>query len=407
MKGREQDSIWGRLATVSRHLSPSRSAIVSIALAIAAILLVMPPLLLNSPLTSVLIAAIAIWLAVVGIASGLGRMGWVAMVLALCAGLGSVPLAAVDPSRMSEIFVWSALAISTFALATPIAFAALGGVVTERGGVMNIGLEGMMLGGAFFAVYGADVTGGWIGGLLTGLLSGMVLGVLFAYLTIYLGANQIVAGVGINFLALGITGYMYIDHYGVDGTPVDLPAIPSITLPLGDLGALGSVFGNLNLMIWFCLLLALFLHWVLFHSSIGLRLRAVGENPSAAETAGLKVERTRAVAVIASGMFAALGGAYLSLGFVNGFNENMSAGRGFIALAAMIFGAWKPMGALAAALLFGFSSALALRVPDLSPAASALFQALPYVLTLIVVAGVMGKVAAPAAIGIPYRRRKQ
>lgn len=388
-------------------LSPRNSAFLPTMLALIAVWLVLPPVALRTPLPSLLVAALAVGLAAIGVRSGVGRLGWIATSLALLAGLGAIPLSSVAVGSLDEIFVWSALAVSTLTLTTPIALAAYGGVVTERSGVMNIGLEGMMLAGAFFAVYGADLTGSWLGGVAMGVLSGLLLGFLFAVFAVHLEANQIVAGVGINFLALGVTGYMYIDHYGTDGTPVDLPAIPSVKLPLTDLGAIGDIFGNLNLMVWFCLGAAFALHWVIFHSSVGLRLRAVGEHPSAADTAGINVLRTRIVAATTSGVFASLGGAYLSIGFVNGFNENMSAGRGFIALAAMIFGAWMPIRALAAALLFGFSTALALRVPDLSPSASALFQALPYVLTVIVVAGVVGKAIAPAAIGIPYRRKKR
>jgi simple sugar transport system permease protein len=165
---------------------------------------------------------------------------------------------------------------------------------------------------------------------------------------------------------------------------------------------LEDVFGHLNLMIWLSFALLVVSYIVMFKSPIGLRLRAVGEHPRAADTVGISVYTTRYVAVVISGMLAALGGAYLSIGFLGSFNENMTAGRGFIALAALIFGNWRPLGAFGAALLFGFSSALAQRLPEYSTSGAVLFQALPYVLTLIAVAGVIGRSIPPAAVGRPY-----
>jgi general nucleoside transport system permease protein len=167
-------------------------------------------------------------------------------------------------------------------------------------------------------------------------------------------------------------------------------------------GFFDGAVGHLNLLTWAALLLVPALTFLLFRTRRGLRLRAVGETPRAAETVGVNVISTRYVAVTVSGMLAALGGAYLSVGFVGSFNENMTQGRGFIALAAVIFGKWKPLGALAATLLFGFSSALADRLPTFSESTATLFQALPYVLTLIAVAGVIGRSRAPGSIGIPY-----
>ena len=178
---------------------------------------------------------------------------------------------------------------------------------------------------------------------------------------------------------------------------------------LEDWYFIGPVLGNLNLMIWLAFLTIVATWIVLFKTPIGLRIRAVGEHPRAADTVGISVYKTRYAAVVLSGILAALGGAYLSIGFVNSFNQNMTVGRGFIALAAVIFGTWRPWGAAAAALLFGFSSALAQRLPDLSTSESAawpvLFQTLPYLLTLIAVAGIIGRSIPPAAIGRPYKKQ--
>jgi simple sugar transport system permease protein len=174
---------------------------------------------------------------------------------------------------------------------------------------------------------------------------------------------------------------------------------------IDDIPFFGDIFGNLNLMIWIALLLVPLSWLLLFKTPLGLRIRAVGEHPRAADTVGIDVYRIRYGAVVASGMLAAAGGAFLSIGFVNSFNENMTAGRGFIALAAVIFGNWRPFGAAAACLLFGFSSALAQRLPEYSESAATLFQALPYVLTLIAVAGVIGRSVPPAADGRPYEKQ--
>jgi simple sugar transport system permease protein len=198
---------------------------------------------------------------------------------------------------------------------------------------------------------------------------------------------------------------MFVDIYGQQGTPENLPQVPDITLPLiKDIPFVGDVIGQMNLLVWLGLLAALLTWVVVFRTPAGLRLRSAGENPRAAETAGLSPVRIRYLAVIGSGMLASLGGAYLSIGFVHSFASNMTAGRGFIALAALIFGRWRPAGALAATLLFGFGSALAQRLPVFSPSAATLFQALPYVLTLIAVAGVVGRSTPPAADGVPYQR---
>ena len=285
--------------------------------------------------------------------------------------------------------------------ATPLTFAALGGVVSERSGVVNIGLEGMMLTGAFFGAWGADVTSSWVGGLVIGMAAGGALALIHAVFAISLRADQIVSGTAVNLLALGITGFLYIDIYGEQGTPDGLPEIPDVTLPIGWIPFFGDALETLNLMVWLGLLLVAALTVFLFRTPQGLRLRSVGENPLAADTAGISPITVRYRAVIASGVLAAMGGVFLSIGFVHSFNQNMTAGRGFIALAAVIFGKWRPGGALAAALLFGFSSALAQRLPVFSQSTATLFQALPYVLTLIAVAGIVGRSRPPAHAGHP------
>jgi general nucleoside transport system permease protein len=302
-----------------------------------------------------------------------------------------------------EVFTWSAVIASGLTFTTPLIFAALGGIISERSGVVNIGLAGMMLMGCYFGIFGADVCNSWLLGALIGMGSGALLGLVHAYFSIQLRANQVVSGTAINLLAVGVTGYFFIAHYGDNGTPGTLPQVPNVTLPVVDhITFFGDAIGHTNLLTWVGLALVPIVWWFLFRTRAGLRLRAIGEQPLAASTVGLRVMATRYVAVTASGAFAALGGVYLSDGFDGSFNFDMTDGRGFIALAAVIFGKWNPFGALAAAILFGFSSALAYRLQTFSQTLGTLFQALPYVLTLVAVAGLIGRSRPPAASGIPY-----
>jgi len=278
---------------------------------------------------------------------------------------------------------------------------------SERSGVVNIGLEGMMLMGAFWGVYGADKGGSWVVGILVALLAGGLLALVHAVFAIHLRADQIVGGTAVNFLALGITGYFFFQIYHGNYIPQGVSTIPDVKIPwVRHLHFFGPAFGDLNLMVWASFVLVIVSYIVVFKTPIGLRIRACGEHPRAADTVGINVYAIRYGAVILSGMLAALGGVYLTDGFGGGaFTDNITAGRGFIALAAMIFGNWRPFGAFGAALLFGFSTALAYRLPAYSASAATLFQALPYVLTLIAVAGVIGRTVPPAADGKPYRKQ--
>lgn len=263
-----------------------------------------------------------------------------------------------------------------------------------------------MLAGAFFGIWGAVEFGHWAFGLLTAILAGGALALVHAFFSIHLRADQIVSGTAINFLALGVTGYLYIKIYGDEGTPSELSTIPDVHLGfLEDVYFVGPVLGELNLMIWLAFATVVAAWVVIFRTPLGLRIRAAGEHPRAAETVGVSVYGIRYAAVTLSGMLAALGGAYLSIGFVGSFGENMTVGRGFIALAALIFGMWKPFGTMGAALLFGFSSALARSLPEYSEQAALLFETLPYVLTLIAVGGLIGRSIAPAAVGRTYEKQ--
>jgi general nucleoside transport system permease protein len=263
----------------------------------------------------------------------------------------------------------------------------------------------MMLMGAFWGLWGAEVTGSWVIGLVVGMLSGVALALIHALFSVTFRADQIVSGFAMNFLATGITGYFFVTIYGSQGTPENIPRAPDVAIPLlEDIPFVGDIIGRMSILIWLGLLTVVLTWLVVFRTPMGLRLRSVGENPLAAQTAAVSPARVRFVAVAVSGMLAAIGGAYLSIGFVGSFGENMTAGRGFIALAVLICGRWLPSGALIFACLFGFFSALAQRLPVFSEQAATLFQALPYVITLIAVAGVVGRSIPPAAIGRPLDR---
>lgn len=366
----------------------------------------LPPLKVREPVVPLLIGLVAVGFGIAALRGGVRRLGWGAIVIGVL-GIGLGYLATRSSvTHLDQVIVWSALVAAMLRFATPLAFGAMGGIFSERSGVVNIGLEGMMLSGAFFGILGADKLDSWVLGLGCAALAGGLFALVHAFFAIHLRADQIVGGTAINLLALGITGYLFIDIYGGEGTPPDIANIPDVHLGfLADWYFVGPILGQLNLMIWLAFLTIVASWVVLFKTPVGLRIRAVGEHPRAAETVGISVYATRYAAVTFSGVLAALGGAYLSIGFVNSFNQNMTAGRGFIALAAVIFGNWRPWGAAAAALLFGFSSALAQRLPAYSESAAVLFQALPYVLTLIAVAGVIGRSIPPAAVGRPYKKQ--
>jgi simple sugar transport system permease protein len=396
-----------------RATGPRAVGIVGIALGALSFWLALPPVHART-------AVVPVAVGIVGAAAGIWavsrrerRVGWGAIAAALLGIVGAILATRSSITHLDIVVFWGALVTATLRWATPLTFAAIGGMFSERSGVVNIGLEGMMLTGAFFGALGADKTGSWEGGLLIAMAAGSALALVHAFFAIHLRADQIVGGTAINFLALGITGYLYVDIYGQQGTPTNLPAIPDVHfgwlqhVPPHALGSfLDNSFGQMNLMVWLMFPLLIVSYIVVFKTPIGLRIRAVGEHPRAADTVGISVYAVRYSSVVVSGVLAALGGAYLSIGFVHSFSEGMTNGRGFIALAALIFGGWRPFGAFGAALLFGFSSALALRLPDAyGSSAGTLFQALPYVLTLVAVAGVIGRSIPPAAIGRSYKKQ--
>ena len=301
---------------------------------------------------------------------------------------------------------YTALATSTVTMAVPLLLAALGELLAERAGMINIGLEGMLLVGAFAAMAGAYSSGSVAVGIGLALLSGAVLGLLLALFVVVQNANQVVAGTALNLLAAGLTGVAYRAVFGVTGAALTIPGAPVVPVPLlQSVPVLGPAFFQQTVLGYASFLLvpavAVMLHSTLF----GLRLRMVGENPYAAETQGVAVWRLRALALVACGILAAAGGAFLTVAYAKTFVEGMSAGRGFIALAIVIVGRWSPVGIMTAALLFGLATALQFHFQALELAVPYQFVlTLPYVLTLLVLAGYAGRTHPPAALAQPYRR---
>ncbi|MBE3576516.1 MAG: ABC transporter permease [Limnochordales bacterium] len=295
---------------------------------------------------------------------------------------------------------------ATLVRAVPITLAALSGVICERSGVVNIAIEGMMLGAAFTSVVAASVSGSLLVGLVLAIATGALLAAVHAGLAIRYRVDQIVSGTVINIFATGVTSYLSarflqeIEWLNNSGT------FPNLSIPLlGRIPLLGPLLFEGNLFFYIAVALVVGLHILLFRTRFGLRIRAVGEHPRAADTLGINVAKVRYISVILGGMIAGLGGAYFTLGSVGRFDELMTAGRGFIGLAAMIFGKWTPVGAFSASLLFGFADSLQTKLQILGiPIPSEFLLMAPYLATMVVVSGIVGRAVPPAADGQPYEK---
>ncbi len=298
---------------------------------------------------------------------------------------------------------------SMLRLSTPLILAALGGMYSERGGVINIALEGIMLAGAFTA---ASVTvfaqNPWVG-LAAAAGAGVLVSLIHAVASIEFKADQVVVGTAINILFLGVPALLSGALFESTGSTPQLPlnqTLPDWHIPLINQVRFLKEFSGHKPLVYLALALVPISYYVLFRTRFGLRLRAVGENPEAADTAGISVARMRYAGVLLSGLLAGMGGAYLSIGQNSLFTRNMTAGRGFIALAALIFGKWHPVGAFFACLLFGFADAVAIRMQGRVEVPVQFINIIPYVLTLIVLAGFIGRATPPRAIGTPYIKEK-
>ncbi len=299
--------------------------------------------------------------------------------------------------------VGTAFLESTVRTATPLALAALGECVSERAGVINIGLEGSIIAGALGGTVAAGVLGVG-GGFLAGALAGMAIAALFAWFTVGMRADQIITGTAITLFALGLTGTLYRSVYGAAGVALTTPTASVLTIPgLARIPVVGPAFFSQSAMSYFAVTSAVLLAWWMRRTHAGLALRAIGEYPEAAIAAGIAPRRYQALAVLFAGAMAGLAGATLVLAQAGTFVEGMSAGRGFIAIAIVVLGRWQPLGVAGAALLFGAANSLQtlFQAMGWSDVPYQLFLALPYVLTLLVLAGASGRSAAPAALGRP------
>ena len=301
-------------------------------------------------------------------------------------------------------FINAGLLAAGIRLATPIVYAALGGMFSERVGIVHIGLEGVMLTSSFAGVVASYYTGNpWIG-IIVAVLTGGLISFIHAVLTIKYVGDQIVSGTGLNILALGFTSYMTQIIWGNRGASDSVQGIADIALPIiKDIPFIGKVIGTHSPLVYLMPFVTYACYYVLFKTPFGLRVRAVGEHPTAAETAGVDVIKTKYIGVILGGMLAGLGGAFLSLSHLNLFTRGMTGGRGFIAMAAMIFGKWMPFGVFASGLLFGLADALQIRLQSLGILPPQIILTIPYLLTIAILAGFVGKAKAPSDYK-PYKK---
>jgi general nucleoside transport system permease protein len=303
----------------------------------------------------------------------------------------------------------STVAVGFFAasmrLAIPIMLAALGGLYNERAGVLNVGLEGMMIVGALVGFVVGYFTGNLWWGVLAAMVAGAGVGLLLGLFVITLAANQVVAGISFNLLAVGLTSFIYRVIFGTNAQP-RVEGFSQINIPvLSQIPVIGPLFFQQSILTYLTYALLLVTYVIIFHSAWGLQIIATGENPEATETLGVKVTRVRYISLLISGLIAGLGGAVLSLDATRLFLDNMTAGRGYIALAILVLGRRRPLGILGAALLFGAADALQLRAQLLGIGIPFQFMLmLPYLLTMIVLAFFVSRSSDPAALGTPYRR---
>ena len=364
--------------------------------------IVIPDLAVPARLTVQLMALIAVFFGIVQLIRGFRGASMLVAVIAVTFVVAFVTWAAQGKS-----FSFTGMLNSSLVGATPIALAALCGVISERSAVINIGIEGIMLLSAQTAVVSASLTHNLYVGLFVAMLTGAVIAAIHAYLVIQYKVDQIVSGVAINIFGAGFTSYVssrFLEHN------VDLlnnsGIFPSISIPLlSKIPVLGPLLFENNIVVYLMLILVIVMHVVLFNTPWGLRTRAVGEHPKAADTLGVNVYLMRYVNVIIGGVIAGLGGAYFTIGSVGRFDQIMTAGKGFIGLAAMIFGKWNPIGALASSMIFGFADSLQVKLQILRvPIPSAFLIMAPYVVTMIVLTGVVGRAIPPAADGQPYEK---
>lgn len=362
-----------------------------------------PDLIVPSQATIFALAAIAAFFGAFQLARGIRSTGPLIAVMALTFVFAFLTWAAQDKS-----FNLTGMLNSSLVRATPIALAALCGVISERSAVINIGIEGIMLLTAQIAVIIATLAGNSYLGLASAILFGGLVAALHAVLVIRFKVDQVVSGVAINIVGIGVTSFVSSRFLQENiNTLNNAKTFPIISIPLlSKIPILGPVLFENNIIIYLAILLVIVMHIVLFYTPWGLRTRAVGEHPKAADTLGINVFLVRYVNVILGGMIAGLGGAYFTIGSVGRFDEIMTAGKGFIGLAAMIFGKWTPLGAYTSSMIFGFADSLQVKLQILrTPIPSEFLLMAPYIITILVLTGVVGRAIPPAADGQPYEKQ--
>jgi simple sugar transport system permease protein len=361
-----------------------------------------PDLVVPSAGTAYLLAALAAMAGIIQLTRGFGTRWAIVLALVISFFAFSFLTWAGSGGGMNLAGILQ----TTLQRSVPITFGAMSGIICERAGVVNIAIEGMLLSGAFASAVVASATANpWIG-IVAGIVTGGLLAALLAVLAIRYLVDQIIAGVVINILVIGITSFLQarvlaklpdLNHPERFG-PIPIPF-------LSDLPLVGGILFRQNFFVYACIVCIFILHFMLFSTRWGLRVRAVGEHPMAADTVGINVFFVRYRNVILGGMLAGLGGAYFTIGSTGSFQSEMTAGRGFIGLAAMIFGGWAPFGSFLAGIVFGFAEAVQFRLSILNFGVPTQFLSMvPYIVTVIVVAGLVGRVRAPAADGRPYTK---
>lgn len=347
----------------------------------------------------ILLTILAVWL----VATGRRLRIWLSAVFAAIFLMAFLTWAAAG-----QTLPVLGLLFGTVAISVPLIFGALGGVISERVGVINVAIEGQLLGGAFVSAVVASVTGNPYAGLAGAVIAGVLVSLVLAVFSIRYWVDQVIVGVVLNVFVTGLTSFLYSTVLSKDAATLNSPPrFPVIEIPvLSQIPIIGPTFFRQTVIVYAAYIAVGAVYVCLFHTKWGLRLRAVGEHPQAADTVGIKVNSTRFWNVSIAGAVAGLGGAYFTLGAVGSFQQDMTAGFGYIALAAVIFGRWDPIRATLAALLFGFATNLQYVLGAIgSPVPSEFMLMLPYVVTIVAVAGLVGRVRGPAAAGLPYASR--
>ncbi|MFS0894106.1 ABC transporter permease [Microbacterium sp. 179-I 3D3 NHS] len=362
---------------------------------------VIVPVRATGLVTALLLVILAVIATLIVVRNGRTRL-WFGVLFSLVFLLGFLAWAAAG-----EVLPVPGLLIGAVSLSVPLIFGALSGVISERVGVINVAIEGQLLAGAFASAVLASITGDAIVGLIGALAAGVIVSLTLAVFAITYVVDQVIVGVVLNVLVIGLTSFLYSQVLSADPALNSPPRFAAVDVPLlSEIPLIGPALFRQTIVVYLMYLAVAVVAFAMFRTRWGLRMRAVGEHPQAADTVGIRVSATRFWNVSLAGAIAGLGGAYFTLGSVGAFNKEMTAGAGYIALAAVIFGRWDPIRATLAALLFGFATSLQYVLGIIgSPVPSDFMLMLPYVVTIVAVAGLVGRVRGPAAAGLPYASR--